>query len=141
MSENLNKMFNLPTVAKPVKAEVVVEPKAVIDDQAMELEDDFQAARENIKELIKKGDDALDGIMDVAKMGEHPRAFEVAGQLIKTLIDANKDLIKIHADARPKVAKGPSGEVPHTVNNTMVFNGTTKELAEHIKKTRENKTD
>ena len=59
------------------------------------IDDDFAIARNNLHQIIHKGNDALEEALLVAKTSEHPRAFEVVGQLIKTLVDANKDLLDI----------------------------------------------
>jgi hypothetical protein len=60
-----------------------------------DVDDDFQTARNNLHNIIHKGNDALEEALLVAKTSEHPRAFEVVGGLIKTLVDANKDLLDI----------------------------------------------
>ena len=67
---------------------IEVSPNADIDG-------DFAIARNNLHQIIHKGNDALEEALLVAKTSEHPRAFEVVGQLIKTLVDANKDLLDI----------------------------------------------
>ena len=73
------------------KTEVVkVEPA---DDQ--KLENDFQYARENLYNIIERGTDALNGIVDLANQSQHPRSFEVVADLVRTLSGANKDLLDI----------------------------------------------
>ena len=61
--------------------------------QDKDVEIDFDTGRENLYNMLKKGNDAIDGILALAKEGEHPRAYEVAGQLIKTVADVSKDLM------------------------------------------------
>ena len=58
-----------------------------------DAEVDFDTGRENLYKMLEKGNDAIDGILALAKEGEHPRAYEVAGQLIKTVADVSKDLM------------------------------------------------
>jgi hypothetical protein len=60
-----------------------------------DIDGDFAIARNNLHQIIHKGNDALEEALIMAKTSEHPRAFEVVGQLIKTLVDANKDLLDI----------------------------------------------
>ena len=56
---------------------------------------DYEYARGNIITTIEKGNEALQGILDVASMGQHPRAYEVAANLVKTMVEANKDLLEL----------------------------------------------
>ena len=73
------------------KTEVVkVEPA---EDQ--KLENDFQYARENLYNIIERGTDALNGIVDLANQSQHPRSFEVVAHLVRTLSGAYKDLLDI----------------------------------------------
>lgn len=95
---------------------------------------DFQEARTNIKTIISKGEDALDGILDLAKASEHPRTFEVAGQIIKTLVDANKDLLGLHKQAKELKKNDEKSESAKTVNNTAYFVGTAAELQQMVNK-------
>jgi hypothetical protein len=64
------------------------------------IEDDAQHARETLRNLIDKGNEAIDGILHIAKNSDHPRAYEVAGQLIKTVSDTAKDLIESHEESQ-----------------------------------------
>ena len=59
------------------------------------IDEDYEYARENLKLFIEKGKEAMDNIIFLAKEGESPRAYEVVGQLIKTLADTNKDLLDL----------------------------------------------
>ena len=59
------------------------------------VEDDSEFARKNIRELIEKGNTAIDKILQVADASEHPRAYEVAAGFIKTISDLNKDLLQL----------------------------------------------
>ena len=100
-----------------------------------EAEEDFNVARTNVKDILDKGSEALHSILRIAEASEHPRAFEVAANLIKTLTDSNKSLLDLHekrhqlAPVKTEEAKpdGPS------VTNNNVFVGTTAELLELIK--------
>ena len=74
------------------QAKQVVEIKPPVDDQAAR---DIEYSRENLYHLVERGRDALEGILDLANQSQSPRAYEVAGQLIKTVTDTNRDLIDL----------------------------------------------
>ena len=95
------------------------------------IEDDYEYARGNIIATIEKGREALDGILDVAGMGQHPRAFEVAANLVKTMVEANKDLMALAKQKKDLDAASGKG-APQTVNNNL-FVGSTAELLKAIK--------
>ena len=96
------------------------------------VEDDAEFARSNIRDLIAKGNTAIDTLLQVATASEHPRAYEVAAGLIKNLGDLNKDLLEIQKrkrDLDPKQLKGSS-----TTNiDKAVFVGSTTELVKFLK--------
>lgn len=96
------------------------------------IEDDYNFARCNIVNVIEKGQEALDGIMDVAMRSQHPRSYEVAATLMKTISDANKDLLEL-----AKQKKNIEGvDSPQNVTNNL-FVGSTADLQKLIKKTNE----
>ena len=95
------------------------------------IDDDAEFARQNIRELIQKGNDAVEGILHVAKESEHPRAYEVAANLIKNLSDLNKDLMEIQKrkkDLAPQSQRGGDINV-----DKAVFVGSTTELVKFLK--------
>ena len=96
------------------------------------IDDDAEFARQNIRELIQKGNDAVEGILHVAKESEHPRAYEVAANLIKNLSDLNKDLMEIQKrkkDLAPQEYKNFGN-----INvDKAVFVGSTTELVKFLK--------
>jgi hypothetical protein len=98
---------------------------AVEPPKDMRTEKDLEYARENLYHLIEKGRDALDGILDLAGQSQHPRAFEVAGQLIKTISDTNNDLVKLHKSAKEVLSDPNNG--PNKVTNNL-FVGSTADL-------------
>ena len=104
------------------KTEVVkVEPA---EDQ--KLENDFQYARENLYNIIERGTDALNGIVDLGNQSQHPRSFEVVADLVRTLSGANKDLLDIQKKMRDL---DPDKHKPQKVENNL-FIGSTKELTD-----------
>ena len=90
--------------------------------------DDFKYSRENLYHIIERGQDALDGILQVAKETDHPRAYEVAGQLLKTNAENTEKLVGLQTTK--KKVKESSG--PKNVTNAL-FVGSTAELQKLIK--------
>jgi hypothetical protein len=116
---------------------VIPEPVELTQEEK-EAEEDFAVARENVKDILDKGTEALAGILRIAEASEHPRAYEVAANLIKTLTESNKSLLDLHETRRQlapiKVEeKKPEAATPGSVTNNNVFVGTTAELLELIK--------
>ena len=105
---------------KPVKA-IVVKPS----EDGSQSERDMEYSRENLYHLIERGRDALEGILDLAQQSQSPRAYEVAGQLIKTVTDTNRDLIDLQKKAK-ELFKDENVD-PKTINNNL-FVGNTSEL-------------
>ena len=99
---NLNEKLSEALEIQPLEIKQsteIVEVKDVVDDDA-------EFARQNIRDLIVKGNDAASHIVEIAKQSEHPRAFEVAAGMLKNLSDMNKDLLEIQKrkqDLQPKV--------------------------------------
>lgn len=108
---------------------VEVLPKEVTTTNNV-VEDDAEFARRNLKSLIEKGNTAVEGILNVAAATDHPRAFEVAATMLKTMADMNKDLLEIQKrkrDLQPQVTN-------QTVNvDKAVFVGSTAELLKQLK--------
>ena len=98
--------------------------------QDKDVEIDFDTGRENLYNMLKKGNDAIDGILALAKEGEHPRAYEVAGQLIKTVADVSKDLMAMQE--KLKKLKEVPNTGPKSVTNAL-FVGSTTELQKLLK--------
>ena len=90
---------------------------------------DYNYARENYYNLIERNQDAVEEMLEIAKQSEHPRAFEVVGQLIKSGLDANKELMALHKTKKElSIEKGPT-----QVTNQAVFVGSTPELQKLLK--------
>jgi hypothetical protein len=98
--------------------------------EIQQVDSDFEYARTNLINVIEKGQEALNGILDVAAMSQHPRGYEVAATLIKTMADVNKDLLEL--SKRKKELSG-NLKAPSTVNNNL-FVGSTAELQKILKK-------
>ena len=113
-------------------AELKPEPPARIKPKTDGKDDDidYNYARENYYNLIERNQDAIEEMLEIAKQSEHPRAFEVVGQLIKSGLDANKELMGLHKTKKElSIEKGGDGV---SVNNA-VFVGSTAELQKLLK--------
>ena len=103
---------------------------SVIPALKAEKNDDYEYARRNLYDVIEKGNNALEDIMDVAKQSESPRAYEVVTNLIKTMVDANKDLLQLAKTKKELEAREP--EKAQVTNNNL-FVGSSAELLKMIK--------
>lgn len=132
IDDKLNEIFELQPVE--YKKEVVPQQVETGDNK----QDDFDLARSTLRDLIGKNQDVLNDLVSIAKSSEHPRAFEVAGQLIKTQSDIAKDLIGIH-----KQKKEIDGEEPQSIQtqNNIVFAGSTSDLMKMISQQKANIID
>jgi hypothetical protein len=107
-------------------APLEVKPLEPVKDS--QIKTDFEYARGNLINIIEKGNEALDGILDVASMAQHPRSYEVAATIINSLAAANKDLLEL--SKRRKDLEGEKN--PTTINNNL-FVGSTAELQKLLK--------
>ena len=129
--EKLNETFDVDGDIVPVQAEKIskeVEDKKSSSD---DIKKDYEYTRGNLYSLIEKGQEAINGILELAQETEQARAYEVAGQLIKNVADATDKLMELQKKLKEveeeKQIKGPS-----TVNNAL-FVGSTAELAKMLK--------
>ena len=132
IDDKLNEVLGIAEVDKTYENEVL--PKK-ISTEVMVPEDkdpdiDFETGRKNLYNLLDKGNEAIDGILNLAKEGEHPRAYEVAGQLIKTVSEVSQNLLDLQ-DKLKKVKDIPD-RGPKNVTNAL-FVGSTTELQKMLK--------
>jgi|TARA_R100000406_G_scaffold95231_1_gene88946 hypothetical protein len=127
--DDLNDAFDVNNdIVQPEVVEKKIDKiKAVADD----IKKDYDYTRGNLYSIIEKGQEALNGVLELAQESEQPRAYEVAGQLIKSVSDATDKLMDLQKKLKDveedKAVKGPS-----TVNNAL-FVGSTAELAKMLK--------
>ena len=107
-----------------------IKPPAKIINSAEQ--NDFEFARQNLYDIISKGQDALEDMLDVAKQSESPRAFEVASTLINTLVNANKDLMGLRKTKKELEKSDNKEDETRTVNNNL-FVGSSAELLKMIR--------
>ena len=131
IDDKLNEVLNItPEVIEASEVSTVEETKEMIVPIDKDAEIDFDTGRENLYKMLDKGNDAIDGILALAKEGEHPRAYEVAGQLIKTVADVSKDLMAMQE--KLKKLKEVPNQGPTSVTNAL-FVGSTTELTKLLK--------
>ena len=110
------------------------------DETLEDVDADYKYQRENFYNLIERGQDAIDGILEVAHEGDSPRAYEVAATTIKNVADTADKLIDLQKKMKELDAEDKKN-APSTVNNTM-FVGSTAELQKMLKQQKEiNKKD
>ena len=129
MDDRIDEILEITSVIPT--AEIKPEPSARIvpNSDGNDHETDYNYTRENYYNLIERNQDAVEEMLEIAKQSEHPRAFEVVGQLIKSGLDANKELMTLH-----KTKKELSTEkTPNNVTNQSVFVGSTAELQKFLK--------
>lgn len=125
--KNFEEIFNLPDSPSLIKDVEVIKPDTNKDD----IESDYKYARENLYNIIERGSDALEDLVDIAKQSQSARTFEVVGHLIKTLTDANKDLLEVQKKVK-ELKKEEKSKGPNNVTNAL-FIGNTAELQKLLK--------
>ena len=129
--KQLDNAFNItPDVVEDEKVGITPEqkPDRFTKD---EITRDYEYTRGNLYSIIEKGQEAIDGILELAQESEMPRAYEVAGQLIKSVSDATDKLMDLQKKLKD-VNEETQSKGPNTVNNAL-FVGSTAELAKLIK--------
>ena len=129
--DSLNDAFNVEGEIVPIETKSDIEKIETIASTLDDVKKDYNYTRGNLYSLIEKGQEAINGILELAQESEMPRAYEVAGQLIKNVADATDKLMDLQKKLKDieeeKVGKGPT-----TVNNAL-FVGSTAELAKLLK--------
>ena len=135
--KSMEEVFDVtPTVVEETKKETlpVVKSKDPVDPAELDqdLADAYQQSKENLQGLIEQGTEAMEEILNVAKAGQHPRAFEVYGTLLKNMVDANKELLAIQKQMREM--SGVKKEASSSTNiDKAIFVGSTSELSKLLK--------
>ena len=109
--------------------------KPVVEKEMDDVEKDYEYQRQNFYNLVERGSDAIEGILELAKESDHPRAYEVAGNLIKQVADVTEKLGDLQEKMK-KLKEVPSN-APKNVTNAL-FVGSTKELQSMLKDKSEN---
>ena len=126
--DKLDETFNVEATEVEVVEKKIDKIKSTTED----IKRDYEYTRGNLYSIIEKGQEAIDGILELAQESEMPRAYQVAGQLIKNVADATDKLLTLQQKLKDvqeeKDTKGPT-----TVNNAL-FVGSTAELQKLLKK-------
>jgi hypothetical protein len=133
IDDNLSEILNIEPVVKQEVVSVQVEPQN-------DTQTDYDLSRQTIRNLVRKGEEALDELLFVAKQSESPRAYEVVAGMIKNISDVTKELIDLQ-----KKMKELNEETPKTQNGVnvqnAVFVGSTAELQKLLRQNKEQQTD
>ena len=141
IDDKLNEVLNIAEEVLEKKEEknpleIVKEPPVPVVPEDDNPDTDFETGRGELYKLLEKGNEAIDGILNLAKEGEHPRAYEVAGQLIKSQSEIAQNLLDLQ-DKLKKI-KDVKELGPKNVTNAL-FVGSTTELQKMIKKNKDKK--
>ena len=112
--------------SEPVQKKVIPRPKENNED----IENDYKYQRENFYNLVEKGTDAIEGILEIARESEHPRTYEVAGNLIKQVAEVTEKLGELQE--KMKRLKEVPNNAPKSVTNAL-YVGSTAELQKMLK--------
>ena len=126
VDQQLNDIMNIESDIKKETAEVVKKVPARTDN----IDTDYRYARENLYNLVERGQNAIDGILELSKETEHPREYEIAGQLIKTVADTAEKLI----DLQKKLKDVEGEEQKIGTQHNHLYVGSTSELQKFLKK-------
>jgi hypothetical protein len=127
LNANLSEIFDV----EPIKEELKIDTLPAVVEYADPVNADADFARENIRELVTQGNQAVNELMLIARDGQHPRAFEVLSGLMKNLADMNKDLLEIQ---KRKKDLAPKAETQNNLNiDKAVFVGSTAQLVKMLK--------
>ena len=128
--DSLNDTFNTDAVEVDTLAKEEAR-KSQIQKLTDDVSKDYDYTRGNLYSLIEKGQEAINGIMEVAGETASPRAYEVAGQLIKSVADTTDKLADLHKKVKEIEADNPKTQ--NTVTNNALFVGSTSELSKMLK--------
>ena len=133
LEKNMEAIFDLPTDTRPM-SEVIEESRVTVMNEIPstdnDIDDDYKYARENLKEIIDSAQQSIADLASIASTSESPRAYEVLSTIMKTIVDANKDLLDIHKSV--KKLKEDTDSAPKNVTNAL-FVGSTSDLMKAIK--------
>ena len=135
LEKNMESIFNLPSDTKTI-AESIDETKEsvpikIIPNGSDEVMDDYYYARENLKEIISSAQQSIADLSSIASTSESPRAYEVLSTMMKTIVDANKDLLELQKSVK-KLKEEDKKDNPQNVTNAL-YVGSTGDLMKIIK--------
>lgn len=131
-SDKMEQIFELETQNNIPKTITDILPVKKVTVDKEDVDKDYTTVRENLKDIVKRGTEAIDGIMLVASESQSPRAYEVVATLIKSVADANKDLLSLHKQIK-EIKKTEVDNSSTTITNNSLFVGSTSELQKLLK--------
>jgi uncharacterized protein YicC (UPF0701 family) len=135
LNKNLSEVFDVMPIPEEKKESLPVIKSKPLDDKSVELQQDltdaYQQSKENLQGIIDQGKEAMEEILQIAKVGQHPRAFEVYGTILKNMVDANKELLNIQKQIREM--EGIKKDTASTNIDKAIFVGSTSELSKLLK--------
>jgi hypothetical protein len=129
IDDSLSEVFDVQTLPK---TEVITQDGDIISTASQKIESDYDTTRNNLRILLQQGQEALQKSLDVAMQSEHPRAFEVVGNLMKQLAEVNQQLMDLHQQ-KQKLDEPSKADKAKQVTNNAIFVGSTAELNKLIK--------
>jgi len=129
IDDSLSEVFEVKTMTP---TEVIDTDGVIVSQSNNKIEDDYEVTRNNLRILLQQGQEALQKSLDVAMQSEHPRAFEVVGNLMKQMADINQQLLDLHQQ-KQKLDEPSKAEKAKQVTNNAIFVGSTAELNKLIK--------
>jgi hypothetical protein len=131
--KKMEEVFDITPVEKIEALPVEKKELLPVNTEALDqdLDDAYQQSKENLQGIIDQGQEAMQEILEIAKAGQHPRAFEVYGGLLKNMVDANKELLSIQKQMREM--SGVKKETSSTNIDKAIFVGSTSELSKLLK--------
>ena len=130
--KSLDKSLNVESSIVEVEQEPL-DVKVETIGGKIDIKKDYEYTRTNLYSLIEKGQEAINGILELAGEGASPRAYEVAGQLIKNVGDVTDKLMELQKKLK-EVEEESTQKTPNSVTNNAVFIGSTSELLKTLKK-------
>jgi predicted transcriptional regulator len=135
VDDKLNQVLDINT---DMKKDLKKVPTVRTDLSKESLETDYRYARENLYDLVERGQDALDGILDLSKEMENPRAYEVAGQILKTTSEIAEKLLDLQVKMK-NINKEEIAKEGDTHNHLYV--GSTSDLQKYLKKNKHGQSE
>jgi len=141
--DELNKTFNvsgdlisIDSIENSIEKNIIAEKSEGLPSPLNDIKRDYEYTRSNLYSLIEKGQEAINGILELAQESEMPRAYEVAGQLIKNVSDATDKLMDLQKKLKD-IEEEKSVKGPTNVTNAL-FVGSTAELSKLLKQKSQN---
>lgn len=137
LNKNLSQIFDIDPIKDPGISDTNTNKNPGLPvrynepDLKQDLTDAYQQSKDNLQGIIDQGQEAMQEILEIAKAGQHPRAFEVYGTLLKNMVDANKELLNIQKQMREMDEEKKKSSATNI--DKAIFVGSTAELNKLIK--------